>query len=151
MSSAPTRGLLADLLRELERPGPLIILPHDNPDPDSMASAVALKFLAHRLLEKETYIALGGIVGRAENGDGDGRADPGGDREQPGRAQHEQVAQVAPAVAPGAQVRGTVAQVGYGICSTDGSVDLCGELPHRPGMGDGNGGNPLALIAQRVW
>jgi nanoRNase/pAp phosphatase (c-di-AMP/oligoRNAs hydrolase) len=67
MSSAPTRGLLADLLRELERPGPLIILPHDNPDPDSMASAVALKFLAHRLLEKESYIALGGIVGRAEN------------------------------------------------------------------------------------
>ena len=67
MSSASTRGLLADLLRELERPGPLVILPHDNPDPDSMASAVALKFLAHRLLEKESYIALGGIVGRAEN------------------------------------------------------------------------------------
>jgi nanoRNase/pAp phosphatase (c-di-AMP/oligoRNAs hydrolase) len=67
MSSAPTRGLLADLLRELERPGPLVILPHDNPDPDSMASAVALKFLAHRFLEKESYIALGGIVGRAEN------------------------------------------------------------------------------------
>src|SRR5262250_2409554 len=67
MSSAPTRGLLADLLRELERPGPLVILPHDNPDPDSMASAVALKFLANRLLEKETHIALGGIVGRAEN------------------------------------------------------------------------------------
>jgi len=67
MSSAPTRGLLADLLRELERPGPLIILPHDNPDPDSMASAVALKFLVNRLLEKEAHIALGGIVGRAEN------------------------------------------------------------------------------------
>ena len=67
MSSAPTRGLLADLFRELERPGPLVILPHDNPDPDSMASAVCLKFLVNRLLEKEAYIALGGIVGRAEN------------------------------------------------------------------------------------
>jgi len=67
MSSAPTRGLLADLFRELERPGPLVILPHDNPDPDSMASAVALKFLVHRLQGKEAYIALGGIVGRAEN------------------------------------------------------------------------------------
>ena len=67
MSSASTRGLLADLLRELERPGPLVILPHDNPDPDSMASAVALKFLVNRLLEKEAHIALGGIVGRAEN------------------------------------------------------------------------------------
>src|SRR5512143_425794 len=67
MSSLPTRGLLADLLKVLERPGPLIILPHDNPDPDAMASAVTLKYLAHRLLEKEVFIALGGIVGRAEN------------------------------------------------------------------------------------
>ena len=67
MTSASTRGLLADLLRVLERPGPLVILPHDNPDPDSMASAVTLKYLANRLLEKEAYIALGGIVGRAEN------------------------------------------------------------------------------------
>ena len=67
MTSASTRGLLADLLRVLERPGPLIILPHDNPDPDSMASAVALKYLAHRLIGKEAYITLGGIVGRAEN------------------------------------------------------------------------------------
>ena len=67
MTSAATRGLLADLLRVLERPGPLIILPHDNPDPDAMASAVTLKYLAHRLLDKEAHIALGGIVGRAEN------------------------------------------------------------------------------------
>ena len=67
MTSAHTRGLLAELLRELERPGPLIILPHDNPDPDSMASAVALKYLTNRLLGKEAHIALGGIVGRAEN------------------------------------------------------------------------------------
>ena len=67
MTSAATRGLLADMLRVLERPGPLVILPHDNPDPDSMASAVTLKYLAHRFLEKDAYIALGGIVGRAEN------------------------------------------------------------------------------------
>jgi nanoRNase/pAp phosphatase (c-di-AMP/oligoRNAs hydrolase) len=67
MTSASTRGLLADLLRVLERPGPLVILPHDNPDPDSMASAVTLKYLVNRLLHKEAHIALGGIVGRAEN------------------------------------------------------------------------------------
>jgi nanoRNase/pAp phosphatase (c-di-AMP/oligoRNAs hydrolase) len=67
MSSPQTRGLLADLLKVLERPGPLVILPHDNPDPDSMASAVTLKYLAHRFLEKDAFIALGGIVGRAEN------------------------------------------------------------------------------------
>ena len=67
MTSASTRGLLADLLRVLERPGPLIVLPHDNPDPDAMASAVTLKYLANRLFQKEAHIALGGIVGRAEN------------------------------------------------------------------------------------
>jgi nanoRNase/pAp phosphatase (c-di-AMP/oligoRNAs hydrolase) len=67
MTSASTRGLLADLIRVLERPGPLLILPHDNPDPDSMASAVTLKYLTNRLCDKEAYIALGGIVGRAEN------------------------------------------------------------------------------------
>jgi nanoRNase/pAp phosphatase (c-di-AMP/oligoRNAs hydrolase) len=32
-----------------------------------MASAVALKYLANRLRDKEVHIALGGIVGRAEN------------------------------------------------------------------------------------
>jgi nanoRNase/pAp phosphatase (c-di-AMP/oligoRNAs hydrolase) len=67
MSIASTRGKLADLIRVLDRPGPLVILPHDNPDPDSMASAVTLKYIVGRLLQKEAHIALGGIVGRAEN------------------------------------------------------------------------------------
>jgi len=67
MASASTRGLLADLLRVLERPGPLLILPHDNPDPDAMASAAALKYLVAEILKKEAHIVLGGIVGRAEN------------------------------------------------------------------------------------
>jgi nanoRNase/pAp phosphatase (c-di-AMP/oligoRNAs hydrolase) len=59
--------VLASLLQVLDRPGPLLILPHDNPDPDAMASAVALKYLAAKLREKPARIALGGIVGRAEN------------------------------------------------------------------------------------
>src|SRR5262249_15018426 len=49
------------------RRGPLVILPHDNPDPDALASAAALKYLAATLGEKEARIVLGGIVGRAEN------------------------------------------------------------------------------------
>jgi len=65
--STPTRGFLADLLRVLDRPGPLVILPHDNPDPDAMASAATLKYLVAELIHKEAHIALGGIVGRAEN------------------------------------------------------------------------------------
>src|SRR5262245_366467 len=67
MGSPPTRGVLASLLHVLDRPGPLLILPHDNPDPDAMASAAALKYLVGTLLEKPAHIALGGIVGRAEN------------------------------------------------------------------------------------
>jgi nanoRNase/pAp phosphatase (c-di-AMP/oligoRNAs hydrolase) len=59
--------VVANLLQVLDRPGPLVILPHDNPDPDAMASAVALKYLVSTLLEKPAEIALGGIVGRAEN------------------------------------------------------------------------------------
>ena len=67
MLSPPSRGVVANLLQVLDRPGPLVILPHDNPDPDAMASAVALKYLVSTLLEKPAEIALGGIVGRAEN------------------------------------------------------------------------------------
>src|SRR5881296_428217 len=62
-----SRGTLAGLLEVLEGSGPLVILPHDNPDPDALASAAALKYLVGELLRKEAHIALGGIVGRAEN------------------------------------------------------------------------------------
>src|SRR5262249_35660200 len=67
MASPPSRGVIASLLHTLDRPGPLVILPHDNPDPDSMASAAALKFIAGSLLEKPAEIALGGIVVPAGN------------------------------------------------------------------------------------
>jgi nanoRNase/pAp phosphatase (c-di-AMP/oligoRNAs hydrolase) len=58
---------LQALLQVLDRPGPLVILPHDNPDPDALAAAAALRYLARELLDKDATIALGGIVGRAEN------------------------------------------------------------------------------------
>ena len=61
------RGTLTTLLQALDGPGQLVILPHDNPDPDALASAAALKYLASELLRKEAHIVLGGIVGRAEN------------------------------------------------------------------------------------
>jgi nanoRNase/pAp phosphatase (c-di-AMP/oligoRNAs hydrolase) len=44
-----------------------LILTHDNPDPDSIASGVALSFLLHHLAGIEAVVAYGGIVGRAEN------------------------------------------------------------------------------------
>lgn len=67
MGNGSSRGVPAALLAALERPGPLVILPHDNPDPDALASAAALRFIARELAGKDAAIALGGYVGRAEN------------------------------------------------------------------------------------
>ena len=44
-----------------------LILTHDNPDPDSIASGVALAWLLEQLAGVEAVVAYGGIVGRAEN------------------------------------------------------------------------------------
>ncbi|HET9595670.1 MAG TPA: bifunctional oligoribonuclease/PAP phosphatase NrnA [Anaeromyxobacteraceae bacterium] len=44
-----------------------LILTHDNPDPDSLASAVALAHILERMAGMEAVVAYGGIVGRAEN------------------------------------------------------------------------------------
>lgn len=55
-------------LRELLPQHPrMLILTHDNPDPDSLASAAALHFLLAELCGAEGVLAFGGIVGRAEN------------------------------------------------------------------------------------
>jgi nanoRNase/pAp phosphatase (c-di-AMP/oligoRNAs hydrolase) len=44
-----------------------LVLTHDNPDPDSLASAIALAHILERLAGLEAVVAYGGIVGRAEN------------------------------------------------------------------------------------
>jgi nanoRNase/pAp phosphatase (c-di-AMP/oligoRNAs hydrolase) len=67
MAISSSRSMLTGLLQVLDAPGALVILPHDNPDPDALASAAALKFLVASLLKRDAYITLGGIVGRAEN------------------------------------------------------------------------------------
>ncbi len=45
----------------------LLILPHNDPDPDSIASAYALYYLLAQRCNVEARIAYHGIVGRAEN------------------------------------------------------------------------------------
>ena len=45
----------------------ILILMHDNPDPDSLASAFGLQYLLRNLAEKPSLIGYSGIVGRAEN------------------------------------------------------------------------------------
>ncbi len=55
---------LVQLASHHQRP---LILTHDNPDPDSLASAVALAQIFEARCGLESRIAFGGIVGRAEN------------------------------------------------------------------------------------
>jgi nanoRNase/pAp phosphatase (c-di-AMP/oligoRNAs hydrolase) len=64
---------------EMSEPGPqqlfkavrsersVLILPHNDPDPDAIASAVALRHLLAETLSVDGYIAYKGIIGRAEN------------------------------------------------------------------------------------
>ena len=47
--------------------GPLLILTHDNPDPDALASAWALARLAQALCGARSRIVYSGVVGRREN------------------------------------------------------------------------------------
>lgn len=57
-------GRLRELLRGRHR---LVIVGHDNPDPDFLGSALALRFLARELTGVPSLIACGGVLGRAEN------------------------------------------------------------------------------------
>ncbi len=47
--------------------GRVLIVVHDNPDPDSLASAMALKHLILKKTGQAVTIAFGGIIGRGEN------------------------------------------------------------------------------------
>jgi nanoRNase/pAp phosphatase (c-di-AMP/oligoRNAs hydrolase) len=62
-----SRTRLRRLLKALENHERILILTHDYPDPDAIASALALKRLLERRLKAQVDIGYGGIVGRAEN------------------------------------------------------------------------------------
>jgi nanoRNase/pAp phosphatase (c-di-AMP/oligoRNAs hydrolase) len=55
------------LLAELHGKRSLLILMQDNPDPDSVAAAAALRRLANSLGDVQCSIAYGGVIGRSEN------------------------------------------------------------------------------------
>ncbi len=58
------------VLRELVEAAPgasWLVLTHDNPDPDALASAALLERLLHQVYRRKVTVAYGGIVGRAEN------------------------------------------------------------------------------------
>jgi nanoRNase/pAp phosphatase (c-di-AMP/oligoRNAs hydrolase) len=66
-SSAEVRARLDRLVEFARGHHKALILTHDNPDPDSLASGVALAWLLEKAAGVEAVVAYGGIVGRAEN------------------------------------------------------------------------------------
>lgn len=58
---------LDGLLAVLRGAAGILILPHNDPDPDAIASAMALRYLLEQRLGLGSTIAYRGIVGRAEN------------------------------------------------------------------------------------
>lgn len=67
MARSRARFPVGRLLRRLHKRKAALIYTHDNPDPDSLASAWGLAHLFERELSIPVTIAHGGIVGRAQN------------------------------------------------------------------------------------
>jgi len=60
-------GLTRFLKEHKEKLNPLLVLTHDYPDPDALASAFALTYLAEQLAGIHGKIVHGGVIGRSEN------------------------------------------------------------------------------------
>lgn len=56
-----------DLLRTTAGAGPVLILTHDNPDPDALAAGVALSTLLKSAWDVSSRLIYSGVVARAEN------------------------------------------------------------------------------------
>jgi len=67
LAHMPARAKLERLLKAAKGHKKALILTHDNPDPDSLASAVALAHLLEQRAGLEAKVGYGGIIGRAEN------------------------------------------------------------------------------------
>jgi nanoRNase/pAp phosphatase (c-di-AMP/oligoRNAs hydrolase) len=65
--SAETSSLLTQMMKALNGVERAIVLTHDNPDPDAIASAAGLAFLLEKARGLDVRLAFGGIIGRAEN------------------------------------------------------------------------------------
>ena len=62
-----TQERLKKLEETLKNTKRLIVMTHDNPDPDSVSSAVTLAYIVSNRLKIPAKVKYGGIVGRAEN------------------------------------------------------------------------------------
>jgi len=62
-----TRQFTDNLLAWVRGRGKMVIVVHDNPDPDCLASAMALRHLFIMKLNREAVITFSGMIGRSEN------------------------------------------------------------------------------------
>lgn len=62
-----SQARLEELLDLLQPFPSVLILTHDNPDPDAIASAACLRYILSKRQDKRIRIGYGGIIGRAEN------------------------------------------------------------------------------------
>lgn len=62
-----TRRFTDEMLTWVRGRGKILIVVHDNPDPDCLASAMALRHLFVMKLNREAVIAFSGMIGRSEN------------------------------------------------------------------------------------
>jgi len=58
---------VSDMIEWLRGRGKILIVCHDNPDPDSIASAVALRHLILVKTGQDAVLSYGGVIGRSEN------------------------------------------------------------------------------------
>lgn len=63
----PGGDAVAELIEWLRGRGKVLIVTHDNPDPDSIASAVALRHLILMKTGQNAVLTYGGVIGRSEN------------------------------------------------------------------------------------
>jgi nanoRNase/pAp phosphatase (c-di-AMP/oligoRNAs hydrolase) len=62
-----SKNRLQSLLAAIDEASDILILTHNDPDPDAVASALALRYLLAEKLNVTGQIAYHGIFGRAEN------------------------------------------------------------------------------------
>ena len=62
-----SRERAAAMIEWMRGRGRILIVTHDNPDPDAIAAAVALKHLLLVQTGQEAVVTFGGIIGRSEN------------------------------------------------------------------------------------
>lgn len=62
-----SRKFSKEIIEYMQGKGSILIVTHDNPDPDALAAAFALRHLIEVKAQKQAVIAYSGVVGRVEN------------------------------------------------------------------------------------